>query len=373
MRAVTIISPGFEGIGHEAARRFTEFSRLPVDVLHCESIDAHRVKLQALADAAKHDWHVLFDADWWALRPLDIPEIIGPYVAGCPIPIERAMYQGDQYGYDPRCRVTTGFITFDPSLPNWSAALKLALQLQEHGGADKDEVYFNAALHHFNIPVRVIDSGWNWCFQAKHAYGFSPVTIHAIHAAGVTAADKQAALDAAVIDHADKWNTWSLDAEEVKWLDHFASALLHSGQDRVVEFGPGLSTSTLRAAGCMVTACETDPRAHCVATTSFPGTRCELVKNEPGMSGLQAECDWSFVDGPPGRELHEGKSRWFALQWAAQRCSIIVLHDSKRDGEQASIAAMEASGWTAHYINSERGICVLTLGEKSRQLITSIL
>ena len=374
MRAVTIISPGFEATGDEAAARFRRYAGIEVDVLRCESSDAHRVKLQAFADAAIHGWRWWFDADWWLLRHCEneIRETLGPWVAGTPIPVDQARDEGGAYGFDPRCRVTTGFVAFDPSLPNWDRALRLALDLQAHEGVRRDEVYLNAALHHFQVPVRMLDSGWNWCLQAVSLYGYVPAVIHAIHAAGIAAAQKQARLSQAASTHAGTANPWSLDAVELAWLLRFATALCRAGHDRVVEFGPGLSTLALLQAGCRVTSCETNPRAFCAATAVVPAeVALKLIPNEPGLGGLEAPCDWAFVDGPPGDLLVDGKSRWHALDWCRQRCQIIVLHDAKRAGEQQSIAALQGTGWAAHPVDTPRGLCVLTFGDAAAALAST--
>ena len=373
MKAVTIISPGFELAGNEAVRRMRDHAGVEVDVLHCQAADAHRVKLQAFADAAQRGWRWWFDADWWLLRPCsqEIRATLGPWVAGTPIPVDKARTEAPEYGYDPRCRVTTGFVAFDPALPNWDCAMKLALELQAARGDGRDELYFNAAIHHFQIPVRMLDSGWNWCFQATGLYGYAPPVVHAIHAAGVPAAEKEPRLHQAALDHADRPNSWSLDAQEQAWLGHLAKSLHDAGLRHVVEFGPGRSTCRLVDAGCLVTTCETDARACCMATVSF-NSQCtvKLIRNEPGLGGLNAPCDWAFVDGPPGHLLVDGKSRWHALEWCRSRCELIVLHDARRPGEQQSIAALQALGWSARHVDTPRGLCVLTHGPAAEALAT---
>ncbi|MDB6120243.1 MAG: hypothetical protein JWO08_4024 [Verrucomicrobiaceae bacterium] len=371
MKAVTIISPGFEQSGEEAVRRFREHAGVEVDVLRCDAATAHRVKLQAFADASKHGWRWWFDADWWLLRPCakEIRGTLGPWVAGTPIPVDQARAEGREYGFDPRCRVTTGFIAFDPSLPQWNRAMKLALDLQAARGAGRDEVYLNAALHHFDIPVRTLDSGWNWCLQATTLYGYVPPIVHAIHAAGVPMAEKQARLDKEATTYEDLRNPWSIDARELTWLTSFARSMHEAGLRHVVEFGPGSSTHALMSAGGTITTCETDPRACCIATASLP-ERCDvkLIPYQPGLGGLEAPCDWALVDAPAGHLLVDGKSRWYSLEWCSQRCRLIVLHDSKRPGEQASIVALEAMGWSTLHIDTPRGLCVLTHGPEAAAL-----
>ncbi|MDB6137530.1 MAG: hypothetical protein JWO94_602 [Verrucomicrobiaceae bacterium] len=375
MRAVTIISPGFEQMGEEAARRVRTYAGVEVDVLRCDVEAAHRMKLQAFADAAHKGWRWWFDADWWLLRHCGpaFQHTLGPWVAGTPIPVDKARMEAPEYGFDPRCRVTTGFVAFDPALPRWDRALKLALELQAARGTGRDEIFFNAALHHFQVPVRMLDSGWNWCFQAASLYGYAPSVVHAVHAAGVPMMEKAARLEQAAEDHADKPNPWSLDDNELEWLKTFASFLAASGLRRVVEFGPGSSTRCLLGAGCQVTTCETDARACCIATAALPGgCAVKLIRHEPGLGGLDALCDWAFVDGPPGHLLVDGKSRWHALEWCGSRCDLIVLHDSKRIGEQNSIAALLALGWNARHISTPRGLCLLTRGPAASALAATI-
>ena len=372
MKAVTIISPGFEATGDEAVARFRRYAGAEVDVLRCAAGDAHYVKLQAFADAAAHGWRWWFDADWWLVHHCEgeIRETLGPWVAGTPIPVDRARAEGGEYGYDPRCRVTTGFVAFDPTLPNWDRALRLALDLQAHRDLQRDELFLNAALHHFRVPVRMLDSGWNWCFQAASLYGYAPAVIHAIHAAGIAPGQKAEGLHGAAQSCLNDVNPWSLDTTELAWLARFAALLRQAQQHRVVEFGPGRSTQSLLEAGCTVTSCETDVRAFCIASASLPAdVSVKLFVHEPGLGGLDVPCDWAFVDGPPGNLLVEGKSRWHVLDWCRTRCAIIVLHDAKRPGEQLSIAALQGMGWAVHPVDTPRGLCVLTLGQAAAALV----
>ncbi len=376
MKGVTIISPGFEAAGEEAVARFRRFAGAEADVLRCSDNEAHRVKLQAFADAARHGWRWWFDADWWLLRPCEtkIRATLGPWVAGTPIPVDQARKEGLEYGFDPRCRITTGFVAFDPTLPHWDQALTLALELQAHRGQQRDELFLNAALHHFQVPARLLDSGWNWCFQAVDLYGYVPPQIHAIHAAGMAAQHKEAALRQAAEAHADRVNTWSLEVAELAWLGAFAGALRDAGLPRVVEFGPGLSTFKLLEAGCAVTSCETEPRAYSIAKATFPSAvNLRLMPYQEGLGGLEAACDWAFIDGPPGHLQTDGKSRWHALDWCRAHCRLMVLHDSKRPAEQKSIAALAELGWTALPVETPRGLCVLTLGEEATALARSCL
>lgn len=371
MKAVTIISPGFERTGGEAVRRVRELAGIEVDVLECEASAAHRVKLQAFADAARHGWRWWFDADWWLLRPCHeaMKETLGPWVAGTPIPVDQARTEGKEYGYDPRCRATTGFVAFDPTLPRWDRAMKLALDLQSARGAGRDELFFNAALQHFNIPVRMLDSGWNWCVQATSLYGYTPATIHAIHAAGVPMAQKEDHLLRAAEAYAGWADPWGLDEEELAWLSHFARVLVEAGLREAVAFSSDRSTRQLMEAGCTVITCDIDARACCIATVELPETcQVKLVPHEPGLGGLDIAFDWAFVDGPPGHLLVEGKSRWHVLEWCSSRCQIIVLHDSKRPGEQNSIAALQEQGWAVQHIQTPRGLCVLTHGPAEAEI-----
>lgn len=196
MRAVTIASPEFEELAFEAAHRFWLHTGIDVDVLRCSAEMSHRVKLEALRDAAKSDWRFFFDADCWLVRPCheQVRALLGPWIAGAPIPGVMADFQAREYGFDPRCRITSGFMAFDPSLPKWDAALHLALDLQADD-LERDEVYLNAALHHFQVPVRVIDGGWNW--YLSYSYGYQPSVVWAVHAGGCPVGERFQKLEAA--------------------------------------------------------------------------------------------------------------------------------------------------------------------------------
>ncbi|MEQ1748172.1 MAG: hypothetical protein ABL974_02035 [Prosthecobacter sp.] len=364
MKAVTVISPGFEDVGAEAVARFEQFADMKVTVLRCPASDAHRVKLEAFAHAARQGWRVFFDSDLWFVRPCaeELRQLAGPWVAGCPIPPGLAAAEGERLGYDPRCRVTTGFVVFDPTLPQWQQALKLALNLQQHLGDQRDEVYLNAALHRYQIPIRMIDSGWNWCLRDNHS-GYTSDKIWSIHAAGISVTEKLAALQAAAQHYAPRSNPWALDDTELLWLENFARSQCAEGRQNVIEFGPGRSTHALHKAGCTVATYETNPRSFSTLTPTLPtGVTLHLFKNESSLGGLEATFDWAFVDGPAGHLLVDGKSRWHVLEWCAERCDLIVLHDAKRPGEEQSIAALVSAGWSATRVETERGFCLLTRG-----------
>lgn len=364
MTAVTVISPGFEDVGAEAVARFEQHAQMKVTVLRCAETEAHRVKLQAFADAAENGWRVFFDSDLWFVRPCadEMRQLAGPWIAGCPIPPGLAVEQGERLGYDPRCRVNTGFVVFDPTLPHWHEAMKLALNLQQHLGDHCDEIYLNAALHRFHIPVRMIDSGWNWCLLDNHS-GYTTDKVWNIHAAGISARQKHAALQAAAGHHAPRHNAWALDDEELVWLEGLARRLCARSLRSVIEFSPGQSTHAMQRAGCSVTSCETNPRSFSELTPLLPaGVSLHLYNHEPSLGGLNAVFDWAFVDGPAGHMLVDGKSRWHALEWCAQRCDLIVLHDAKRPGEQQSISALVNAGWSAVMVDTPRGFCLLTRG-----------
>lgn len=359
MRAVTVVSPEFEALGFEAAHRFWQFTGIEVDVLHCTAADSHRVKLETLRNAAKSDWRFFFDADCWLVRPCheQVRALLGPWVAGAPIPGAMADFQAREYGFDPRCRITSGFLAFDPTLQGWDAALDLALDLQSTD-PKHDEVYLNAALHHFQVPVRVIDGGWNW--YLSYAYGYQPNVIWAVHAGGCPVSGRFTMLERAAKQVTT--DTWGLDDREVVWLEKIAGILAARGMRQVVEFGPGRSTGALLAAGCQVTSCETSPQYYCAlraANADQPNLKLLLTRHEPGLSGLDAAVDWALVDGPLGSLQVDGKARWHQLRWSAARCGLILLHDSKRDGEQRSIQALRSDGWNVIHIDTPRGLSIL--------------
>jgi hypothetical protein len=362
MRAVTVVSPEFERLGFEAAHRFWQFTGIDVDVVRCSAGDSHRVKLETLRDAAKSDWRFFFDADCWLVRPCheQVRALLGPWVAGAPIPGVMADFQAREYGFDPRCRITSGFLAIDPNLPHWDAALRLALELQL-SDPNRDEVFLNSALHHFHLPVRVIDGGWNW--YLSYPYGYQPNVIWAVHAGGCPVSERFPMLEqAAKLVTTD---TWGLDDPEVAWLGKFARILVARGMQRVVEFGPGRSTGALLAAGCRVTSCETSPQYFCALRAAHAGESnltLLLTRHEPGLSHLNAAADWAVVDGPLGSLQVDGKARWHQLTWSAARCGLILLHDSKRDGEQRSIQALRAEGWNVIDIETPRGFSLLWRG-----------
>lgn len=361
MRAVTVVSPEYEGMGREAALRFERHTGIEVDVVRCAAVHGHRVKLEVLRDAAESGWRFFFDADWWLIQSChqEIRALLGPWLAGAPIPGTVADGEGREFGYDPRSRITSGFLVFDPTLPLWGRVLRLALELQASVALSRrDEVYLNAAAHHFGLPVRVIDAGWNWCLRPNYSY--EPPQIWALHAAGHPLKARHQILHQAA--NKPPPPSWALDDAEMVWLRSVARFLVSRGMKHVVEFGPGVSTRALLDSGCEVTSCETNKRAFCIHTVRFQERArlaLRLTRNEQALSGLDARADWCFVDGPMGSLLTDGKARWHQLAWSAARCRFIILHDSKRPGEQRSLAALKAKGWSVTDVETPRGFAIV--------------
>jgi predicted O-methyltransferase YrrM len=156
-------------------------------------------------------------------------------------------------------------------------------------------------------------------------------------------------------------NAWSIDDDEASFL----RAFVQSNRTRtVLEFGPGKSTQTFLDAGCEVWSLEHDPAWHERLRQQLgePAGLRQLLQYtfwpELRVLDLQAErFDLAFVDGPP-TSFFRRFARLNAIEFAAARTDVILLHDSRREMEQNSMMVMEEKGWVWRQLPSRRGLAV---------------
>lgn len=150
---------------------------------------------------------------------------------------------------------------------------------------------------------------------------------------------------------------------------------------KALEFGPGISTLALIEAGVKdIHTCEYKEEYYLQAKdrfSSYPQVHVHRYKNLPRIAGPQfqeptsdsvsAFFDIGFVDSPigsvkhgweklPGQEKH---ARLNTLHYAVTHCSVVVLHDAKRPGEQCSLGVLESLGYKVKMIDTTKGMAVI--------------
>jgi len=141
--------------------------------------------------------------------------------------------------------------------------------------------------------------------------------------------------------------------------------------NRVLEFGPGISTLALVEAGCgAILTCEYNDRWFNSANELFKGQpSVSLLRyrndSEVSVEGLRPDdqFDLAFVDSPIGMPGHavrhpgqEDCSRLNTVLFALQRAPVVLLHDAKRPGERMTLNRVAASGHAVSMIETRKGI-----------------
>jgi hypothetical protein len=139
----------------------------------------------------------------------------------------------------------------------------------------------------------------------------------------------------------------------------------------VLEFGPGISTYAFVEAGVeRIATCEYKDAYLQKAIEDFkqwPHVTVHRFLNNADVEVLgltRSNYDLAFVDSPVGIESkssprfpgQEDCSRLNTCIYALSRAPVILLHDAKRDGEQATLARLQAMGCIVEMIDTTKGI-----------------
>jgi hypothetical protein len=146
---------------------------------------------------------------------------------------------------------------------------------------------------------------------------------------------------------------------------------------RVLEFGPGNSTLAWIEADCdEIISLEHNPKWMAVARDKLSGMHPNLrllsYKNAPkiNLPELNGKTfDLAFVDSPVGVDLKSGTSfpgqencsRLNTLLFALSRTPVVLLHDAKRPGEQATLDRIRNCGtYNIEMIDTVKGMARIT-------------
>jgi predicted O-methyltransferase YrrM len=156
-------------------------------------------------------------------------------------------------------------------------------------------------------------------------------------------------------------NPWGIDEDEAGFLQDF----VRLNQVRtVLEFGPGRSTQSFLDVGCLVWSLEHDPawlekaRQQLAHQQALKQLLLYAVEPELRIPQLeQSSFDIAFIDGPPA-SFFRHFARLNAIEFAAARTNVILLHDANREMECNSMLVMEEKGWHWRVLRSARGLAV---------------
>lgn len=132
------------------------------------------------------------------------------------------------------------------------------------------------------------------------------------------------------------------------------------GVKSVLEFGPGSSTELFVRSGVLIHSCEDDNWWFEKCKIQFPNVRFFRYTDEPPIeiAGLLDSYDLGFVDGPRGTKFF---SRLNSMMFCTKRCKLVLVHDSKREGEMQSIKRMvDIFGVQEHHFGTKKGLCLLS-------------
>lgn len=212
---VTISSPGYHELAHEAARRFRKYTGCDALILTTDRRDSYDAKmaLPFLGDRTI----CFFDADLWFVRKVDLEPF--RQIHGIAAVKEASRYDGAtsfcfndaaSLGFDNESYINTGLMIFRGGNQAIQSAFNLASSLiaERASGSlvteDKTEQsLLNAGIHRSNIDLSFLGDEWNFWPHAWQRGWMDklPVYPYCIHAAGVDLAAKTQFLK----DHCKVW------------------------------------------------------------------------------------------------------------------------------------------------------------------------
>lgn len=211
MKGITVSTPKYAALAREAARRFKRFTGLDVITHHTTDVAAFTAKMN-LDSLAPREPCIFFDADWWAIRPLDFtgwqadawlavadPGVFHPKAFCRP--------DCDTLGMDPGRYFNTGLFAWNNADPAMRRVFQIARQ-QEHdafrGEADDvqdfgEQSRLNLGVQRAGVPLSLLPFSMNYMrFMVQgRVFPYTPALVHAVHAAGVPLARKLKHLRAA--------------------------------------------------------------------------------------------------------------------------------------------------------------------------------
>lgn len=138
------------------------------------------------------------------------------------------------------------------------------------------------------------------------------------------------------------FGNWAIDSQE--W-DEILKICEKYNVQSVVEFGQGMSTYLFKQIAKKYAAYEIHDSS--IHTDTYVIRRDlkypvmpQMVRKDMEPIIGSGKFDLAFVDSPQGRFLHNGCSRLFSATAAKMLSNMVLMHDTKRPGEQKTIDAL---------------------------------
>lgn len=199
MIAVTIISPSYDRVGREGARRMERYSGLEVKVLKCSDKDGFETKLK-LDKLCPRRQILYFDADLWSLRKWDPSQMVN---SSCVYAVHDAAvwnchtfchHDTHQHGLDPMRYFNSGLFIWDNSWADHRSIFQLARKSWEQQKSGKkhyddktDQAHLNYGVLQSGVPLQWLPVQYNtYCFGVRHGQlPYYPRDIINLHGAGI--------------------------------------------------------------------------------------------------------------------------------------------------------------------------------------------
>ena len=201
---VTVSTPKYAALAKEAVRRVEHFIRIPTQVIEAEDADGFATKL-ALDRLCPSTRILFFDADWWALRPMDFSGYNGAawmavHDPGVFHPKAFPVHDCPLLSLAPELYFNSGFFLFDNSRAAHRKVFTTARQIEHDIFAGKqapvhdfgDQSFLNAGVQRNKVPLELLPFSYNYMrFMVQgRSVLFTPALVHAVHAAGFKATQK---------------------------------------------------------------------------------------------------------------------------------------------------------------------------------------
>jgi predicted O-methyltransferase YrrM len=171
--------------------------------------------------------------------------------------------------------------------------------------------------------------------------------------------DGNSSIYTAPLEKEANFGSWAIDRMEFRWISRWCKS---ENIRKVVEFGPGATSYAFLGAGCDLHSFESDEfwlEKHRLLSGVHSSISLLPPDELPANASLPFVPDVVMVDGPPFRQ-GETHSRKKECEWAMEICGQFFLHDSKRDGERATLKDYLSEHFHILHIPSKKGLVIVT-------------
>ena len=216
MIAATLCTPKYADLCHEQVEFFRQHCDLPIFAIHLkeETFKHSAGRKLELHRMFKGQKVLFFDADWRAIRKLDLEmleKLSDTHFLACADPGVNdpgSFPKSDckEFGIDPTLYFNSGFFVANFALESHVKAFSLAFELYRQSKNGKwgsifdfgEQSYLNAGVQKSGASIHLLPPAWNWFHYAwvQGHIEHVPRSIIGVHAAGTAFDSKKQTLDA---------------------------------------------------------------------------------------------------------------------------------------------------------------------------------